>query len=58
MDDQKLCNYIWVYSFQDHVKAIPDQGDRLGMLSWICWAVPLLIAEVCIQSGKLRQASE
>lgn len=36
--------------------AIPDQGDRLGMLSWTCWAVPLLIAEVCIQSGKLRQA--
>ena len=37
-------------------KAIPDQGDRLGMLSWTCWAVPLLIAEVCIQAGKLRQA--
>lgn len=39
------------------VKAIPDQGDRLGLLSWICWAVPLLIAEVCIQSVKVRQAS-
>ena len=37
-------------------KAIPDPGDRLGMLSWTCWAVPLLIAEVCIQSGKLRRA--
>ena len=36
---------------------IPDQGDRLGLLSWICWTVPLLIAEVCIQSVKVRQAS-
>ena len=39
------------------VKAIPDQGDRLGLLSWICWAVPLLIAEVCIQSVKVKHAS-
>ena len=37
--------------------AIPDQGDRLGLLSWICWTVPLLIAEVCIQSVKVRQQS-
>jgi len=35
--------------------AIPDQGDRLGLLSWICWTVPLLIAEVCIQSVKVRK---
>lgn len=40
------------------VSQIPNQPDRLGLLSWSCWVVPLLIAEVCIQSGKLRQATE
>lgn len=40
------------------VNTITNQGDRVGLLSWICWSVPLLITEVCIQSGKLRQASE
>ena len=39
------------------VNTIADQGDRLGLLSWICWVVPLLIAEVCIQSVKVKQAS-
>ena len=39
------------------VNTITDNSDRLGLLSWICWTVPLLIAEVCIQSVKVRQAS-
>ena len=46
-----------VFRFMDEllINAIPDQADRLGLLSWICWTVPLLIAEVCIQSAKVRQ---
>lgn len=39
------------------INVIPDQPDRLGLLSWICWTVPLIIAEVCIQSVKVKQTT-
>jgi len=37
---------------------ITNQGDRLGLLAWSCWTIPLLIAEVCIQAGKIKEVSK
>jgi uncharacterized membrane protein len=37
---------------------IPNLPDRFGLLSWACWAIPLFVAEICIQAGKIKEESK
>jgi predicted membrane protein DUF2306 len=32
-------------------------GDRLALAAWVCWAVPLLLLEPCLQWKRLRRTT-
>ena len=36
---------------------IGDGNERAKAAAWLCWAVPLLLAEPLIQLGKLRRST-
>ncbi len=38
-----------------HLPAAANSDDLDALMAWACWAVPLLIAEVFIQLGKMKR---
>jgi len=37
---------------------ITNLPERFGLMSWACWTIPLVIAEICIQAGKIKVVSK
>lgn len=37
---------------------VSDSTTRLTLLSWACWAIPLFVAELILQAGKIKTSSD